>query len=132
MSRGSGSTNLGAVLGKFEVRLLAWIREVLESVPAPGVAGAILTRIAFRRRRGRYAIVLRIVAINDYSVLREQEVNLTSVGICITPTTSFLARTAVTRNVLSDVAYCSRMETRITCDWRFVTCVMQDASFRPC
>ena len=60
-----GPTNLEAVLGKPGVRLFAWMREVPEPVPAPGVAGAILTRAAFKSSREMYASAPRMVATND-------------------------------------------------------------------
>lgn len=47
--------------GKPEVMLLSWMREVPESLPAPGVAGAVLTKVAFRSSRKINAIVSRIV-----------------------------------------------------------------------
>ena len=56
------STNRDAVLGKPGVRLFAGMREVPESVPASGVAGAVLTRVAWKERREMYASRASIVA----------------------------------------------------------------------
>lgn len=52
---------------------LSWMREVPVSVSVPAVAGAILTRAAFRIRRARYPSVPRMVATSNFGVLEENE-----------------------------------------------------------
>ena len=70
------STNLEASLEEPGTLPAVWIKDKLESVPAPGVAGAILTNVAFRNRREIYASVPRIVAISGGSVLKKEVVHL--------------------------------------------------------
>lgn len=70
LDRRGRSTNLDVAFRKPGVKLLSWMREVLESVLAPGVAGADLMRVAFKIRREMYASVPRMTAAILWSVLK--------------------------------------------------------------
>lgn len=69
LDRRGSSTNLDVAFRKPGVKLLSWMREVLESVLAPGVAGADLMVVAFKSRREMYASVPRMTAAILWGVL---------------------------------------------------------------
>ena len=62
------STNLEALLGEPGTSPAIWTKDKLGSVPAPGVAGAILTMAAFKSRREIYVSVPRMVAVRECSM----------------------------------------------------------------
>ena len=69
-------TSLDVEFVKPGVMSLSWMSEVPESVLAPGVAGAILMRVAWRSRRKIYASVRRMIVMSLCSVLKGEEVRL--------------------------------------------------------
>lgn len=58
------------------VILLSWMREVLETILAPGIAGAVLIRVAHERSRNLYPIAPRMVTSSQCIVLKEKKICL--------------------------------------------------------
>ena len=65
-------TNLDTVPGKLSVKLVVEMREIPESLAAPDVDGAILTRMALRSRREMYTSISHIPATNGCNVVKEE------------------------------------------------------------
>lgn len=86
--RRSRSTDLEASLGEPGTLPAVWIKDKLESVSAPGVAGAILTKAAFRSRRETYASAPHMVVISEGSVLKKERSALRHV--CVVHLHSYL------------------------------------------
>lgn len=69
-------TSLDVEFVKPGVMSLSWTSEVPKSVLAPGEAGAVLMRVAFRSRREICASVRRMIVMSLCSVLKGEEVRL--------------------------------------------------------
>ena len=91
------------------------MRVVPESVPASGVAGAVLTRVAWRKERVMYASVARMIDKQEEpqnsgdSVLEGGAAHYEFYMYCLLR--CLLTRTAVDNSKISDIAYSSRRKT---------------------
>ena len=83
--RRSRSTDLEGSLGEPGTLPAVWIKDKLEPVPAPGVAGAILTKGAFKSRREMCASAPRMVVISEGSVLKKERIAPRHVGVVPSP-----------------------------------------------
>ena len=88
------SADLEASLGEPGTLPAVWIKDKLESVSAPGVAGAILTKAAFKSRREIYASAPRMVVISEGSVLKKER--LPPRHVCVVPSPFFFANADIT------------------------------------